>query len=84
MFKKILEYGYNAAMIFIFAFANLLLLTSLLFLINVSISVLHLPISFIVAVIEVYFLRKTDIKDISISVIIPMMVTLIIKKLSAI
>lgn len=77
MFKKILEYGYNAAMIFIFAFANLLLLTSLLFLINVSISVLHLPISFIVAVIEVYFLRKTNIKDISISVIFIIFIVLI-------
>ena len=77
MLKRFLEYGYNAALIFIFTFANLLILTSILFFVNISISVLHLPVSFIIAVVEVYLLRKVKIKDLLISTFLIILVFLI-------
>ena len=67
MLKKILEYGYNAALIFLFTFANLLIVSSVLFFFNISISIFHLPISFVVAIIELYFFRKPRIIELIIS-----------------
>ena len=63
MLKKNLEYGYNAVLIFIFTFANLLILSSILFFIKIPISAFHLPISFITAIVEIYFLRKMRVRD---------------------
>lgn len=77
MFKKILEYGYNSALIFIFTFSNLLVLTSILYFINIPISILHLPVSFILALIELYFLRKPKIKDLIISSVLIFIIFLI-------
>ena len=67
MLKKFLAYGYNAALIFLFTFANLLIVSSVLFFFNISISIFHLPISFVVAIIELYFLRKPRIIELIIS-----------------
>ena len=77
MFKKFLEYGYNAALLFLFTFANLLILTSALFFFNITISVFHLPISFIFSVIELYFLRKPKVIDLMISSFLIIIVFLI-------
>lgn len=77
MLKKILEYGYNTALLFLFMFANLLILSSVLFFFNISISVFHLPVSFIFAIIELYFLRKPKIRDLIISSILIFVVFLI-------
>ena len=77
MFKKFLEYGYNSALLFLFMFANLLILSSVLFFFNISISVFHLPVSFIFAIIELYFLRKPKIRDLIISSILIFVVFLI-------
>ena len=77
MVNRILEYCYNSVLIFIFTFANLLILSSVLFFINISISVLHLPVSFIIAIIEVYFLRQTNIRDLLVSTIIMIFIFLI-------
>ena len=77
MFKKFLEYGYNSALLFLFMFANLLILSSVLFFFNISISVFHLPVSFIFAIIELYFLCKPKIRDLIISSILIFVVFLI-------
>ena len=77
MFKKFLEYGYNAALLFLFTFANLLILTSVLFFFNITISVFHLPISFVFSVIELYFLRKPEVIDLMISSFLIIIVFLI-------
>lgn len=77
MFKKILEYGYNSALLFLFTFANLLIVSSVLFFFNISISIFHLPVSFILSIIELYFLRKQKIMDLIISSFLIIIVFLI-------
>ena len=77
MLKKIFEYGYNTALLFIFTFANLLILSSILFFIKIPISAFHLSISFITAIVEVYFLRKMRIRDLIISSILILLVFLV-------
>ena len=67
MFKKILDYGYHSSLLFILTFANLLILASVLFIFNISISIFHLPISFICAILELYFVLKLNLKDLLIS-----------------
>ena len=47
MINKILNNFYNAALLFILMFANTLIITSALFLINIPISIFHLPVSLI-------------------------------------
>ena len=69
MTNKILNVFYNVALLFILMFANLLILTSLLFLINIPISVLHLPISLILATIEIKLIKNDNIKTIAISLL---------------
>jgi len=67
MIRKVLNICYNASLLFVLMFANLLILTSLLYLVKIPISVFHLPVSLIIAVIELYFIRKESIKNILIS-----------------
>ncbi len=69
MINKILNNFYNVALLFILMFANSLVLTSTLFLINIPISILHLPISLILATIELKLIRNESIKTIVISLI---------------
>ena len=70
MLKRIYNVGYNASILFVLMFANLLVLTSILFLINIPISIFHLPISLILALIELYFIREERIKNVIISLLV--------------
>lgn len=70
MLKKILNICYNVSLLFILMFANLLILTSLLYFVKISVSVLHLPISLIIAGFELYFIRKDSVKNIFISTLL--------------
>ena len=70
MLKKILNICYNVSLLFILMFANLLILTSLLYFVKISVSALHLPISLIIAGFELYFIRKDSIKNILISTLL--------------
>ena len=69
MINKILNNFYNVALLFILMFANSLVLTSALFLINIPISIFHLPISLILATIELKLIRNESIKTIVISLV---------------
>ncbi len=69
VFKKGLGIFYNASLLFILAFVNLLILTSILFLCKISITVFHLPISLILAIIELYFIKRDNFKTIIASVL---------------
>lgn len=70
MLKKTYNFFYNAALIFILMFANLLILTSVLFLLNIPMSFFHLPISCVLAILELFFIKKDDIKTILISALL--------------
>ncbi len=67
MFNKTLKIFYNTSLLMLFTIANVLVITSVLYLCNVSISYFHLPISFILALIELYFICKENYKNILIS-----------------
>lgn len=69
MINKILNNFYNAALLFILMFANVLIITSALFLINIQISIFHLPISLILATIELKLARNENIKNIILSLV---------------
>ena len=69
MINKILNNFYNAALLFILMFANVLIITSALFLINIPISIFHLPISLILATIELKLARNENIKNIILSLV---------------
>ena len=69
MINKILNNFYNAAILFILMFTNLLIITSVLFLINITISIFHMPISLILATIELKLIRNENIKNIILSLI---------------
>jgi len=70
MFKRVLNICYNASLLFILMFANLLILTSLLYFVKIPISVFHLPVSLAFAVFELYFIKKEDLKTILLSSIV--------------
>lgn len=69
MINKILNNFYNAALLFILMFANVLIITSALFLINIPISIFHLPVSLILGVIELKLIRNENIKNIILALI---------------
>ena len=69
MINKILNNFYNAAILFILMFTNLLIITSVLFLINITISIFHMPISLILATIELKLIRNENIKNTILSLI---------------
>ena len=69
MINKILNNFYNAALLFILMFANTLIITSALFLINIPISIFHLPVSLILGVIELKLIRNENIKNIILALI---------------
>ena len=69
MINKILNNFYNAAILFILMFTNLLIITSALFLINIPISIFHMPISLIFATIELKLIRNENIKNTILSLI---------------
>lgn len=70
MVKKMLNIGYNASLLFLLMFANVLVLTSVLYFVKIPISVFHLPISLIIAVIELFLIRKESIKNILFSALL--------------
>lgn len=57
------------ALLFILMFANLLIITSALFLIKIPITIFHLPASLILGTIELKLIRKENIKNIIVSLI---------------
>lgn len=69
MINKILNNFYNVALLFILMFANLLIITSALFLIKIPITIFHLPASLILGTIELKLIRKENIKNIIVSLI---------------
>ena len=69
MINKILNNFYNVALLFILMFANLLIITSALFLIKIPITICHLPASLILGTIELKLIRKENIKNIIVSLI---------------
>ena len=69
MINKILNNFYNAAILFILMFTNLLIITFVLFLINITISIFHMPISLILATIELKLIRNENIKNTILSLI---------------
>lgn len=77
MINKILNNFYNAAILFILMFANLLIITSALFLINIPISIFHMPISLILATVELKLIRNENIKNVILSLITFLIVFLI-------
>lgn len=77
MMNKILNNFYNSAILFILMFANLLIITSALFLINIPISIFHLPVSLILGAIELKLIRNENIKNVILSLITFIIVFLI-------
>ncbi len=77
MFDKILKSFYNAALIMLFTMANVLIITSVLFLCHLSISYFHLPIAFVLSLIELYFIKKENYKYILISVLLVIVIFIV-------
>ncbi len=75
MFDKGLKIFYNAALIMIFTITNVLIITSVLFLCNISISYMHLPVAFVLSLIELHLINKENYKNILISSFIVLIVS---------
>lgn len=77
MVNKFLKVCYNAALIFIFMFVNLLIISSMLYFFDISMSIFHLPVSIVLAGLEVFLINKKTINNIIYSFIIFLCVFLV-------
>ena len=62
--NKWLKIFYNSALLFIFMFTNLLIITSLGYIFDITMSVFHLPLSIAISIVEALFLNKDSKKTI--------------------
>ena len=64
-----LKIFYNTSLLFIFMFINLLILTSLGYIFDITMTFFHLPLSIVISIVEVFFFDK-NFKNIICSVLV--------------